>query len=82
MLTGWYVGYVIAAVVIAAVVVLVAMLLGLARTITVQAYGIADALHRVRKTTAPLPLVAAVNDDLGVIVNRAVEARAVVESGA
>lgn len=82
MLSGWYVGYVIAALVIAVVVVLVAMLLGLARTITVQAMAIAGALAEVRRTTRPIPLVGQVNDDLGVIVNRAAQARGVLEAGA
>ena len=82
MLTGWYVGYVIAAVLIAVVVVLVALLLGLARTITVQVLGIAEKVSDIRETTAPLPLVGRVNDDLTVIVNRAVQARGVLEAGA
>lgn len=80
MLTGWYVGYVIAALVIAVVVVLVAALLALARTITVQALGIAENLSDVREATRPLLLVGRVNEDLGVIVTRAVQARGVLEA--
>ena len=48
VLTGWYVGYVIALVVIAAVVVLVAIILGLARRIGVQAENITQALDEGR----------------------------------
>ena len=80
MLSGWYVGYVIAALVIAVVVVLVAMLLTIARTITIQALGIADTLADVRRATRPIPTVGRVNEDLGVIVNRAVDARGVLEA--
>ena len=82
MLTGWYVGYVIAALVIVVVVVLVAALLGLARRITVHALQIIDSLATVRANTRPLPMVAQVNEDLGVVVNRAKQARGVLEAGA
>ena len=82
MLTGWYVGYVAAALVIAVVVVLVAMLLTLARTLTVQALDIAETVADIRQTTKPLPMVGKVNDDLFVIVNRASQARGVLEAGA
>ena len=51
VLTGWYVGYVIALVVIAAVVVLVAIILGLARRIGVQAENITQALDEGRINT-------------------------------
>lgn len=82
MLTGWYVGYIVAALVIVVVVVLVASLLALARRITVHALKITDALAVVRENTRPLPLIGRVNEDLTVVVNRAVDARGVLEAGA
>ena len=54
VLTGWYVGYVIALVVIAAVVVLVAIILGLARRIGVQAEYITQALDEGRINSLPM----------------------------
>lgn len=82
VLTGWYVGYVVAALLIVVVVVLVASILALARRIAVRATDIVDALVVVRANTQPLPAVGQVNANLGVIVNRAVDARGVLEASA
>ena len=54
VLTGWYVGFVIAGLVIAIVVVLVATILGLARRIGVQAAEIEAALADTRMNTLAL----------------------------
>jgi heme exporter protein D len=54
VLTGWYVGYVIAAVIITIVVVLVSIILALARRIGVQADVITGALDQARINTLPL----------------------------
>ena len=53
-LTGWYVGYIIAGVLITVVVILVAIILGLARRIGVQADIIGGDLGRARIKTLPL----------------------------
>lgn len=76
VLTGWYVGYVITLVVIAAVVVLVAMILGLARRIGVQALRVTEALDEARIHTLALWDVAKVNDSLRGTIKRAKQARA------
>lgn len=75
VLTGWYVGYGIAAAVIVVVVCLVGWLLSLARRIGVQANAIVDALADIRATTAPIPLVAKLNRKLLHVVEQASTAR-------
>ncbi len=75
VLTGWYVGYVIAAVVIVAVVALVGWILGLARRIGVQVNAIAGTLTEIRGTTAPISTIAALNDKLARVVDHAAAAR-------
>jgi len=75
VLTGWYVGYVVAAVVIVVVVGLVGWLLALARRIGVQATAIADAIAEIRGTTAPIPLVGKLNQKLLHVVQQATTAR-------
>ncbi len=75
VLTGWYVGYVVAAVVIVVVVGLVGWLLALARRIGVQAAAIVDALADIRGTTAPIPLVGKLNQKLLHVVQQATTAR-------
>lgn len=75
VLTGWYVGLAIAGVVITLVVVLVAIILGLARRIGVQAVAIRDALEDSRVNTLPLWDVAHVNDTLRSITQGAAQAR-------
>ncbi|MBW3556043.1 MAG: hypothetical protein KY454_03790 [Actinobacteria bacterium] len=81
VLTGWYVGYVIALVVISAVVVLVGMILGLARRIGVQAEEVVAALDEGRINTLPLWDVAKVNDSLRVTGEHAMAARTILEAG-
>lgn len=75
VLTGWYVGFVIALVVISAVVVLVAIILGLARRIGVQAEAITASLDQARVSTLPLWEVDKVNEELKLIARNAEEAR-------
>jgi len=75
VLTGWYVGYVVAAVVIVVLVGLVGWLLALARRIGVQAAAIVDALADIRRTTAPVPLVGKLNQKLLHVVQQAGTAR-------
>ena len=75
-LTGWYVGYAIAAVVIAIVVVLVASILGLARRIAFQALQIEESLEHSRVNTLPLWEVDKVNSTVRSITKSAAQARA------
>lgn len=75
VLTGWYVGYVIAAAVIVVVVSLVGWLLSLARRIGIQAAAIVDAIADIRATTAPIPLVGKLNQKLLHVVQQASTAR-------
>ncbi|MGH9190294.1 MAG: hypothetical protein ACRD0Q_09725 [Acidimicrobiales bacterium] len=81
VLTGWYVGYAIAAVVISIVVVLVAIILGLARRIGVQADAITGALDQARINTLPLWDVDKVNGGVRSIIRSAQEARAALGGG-
>lgn len=74
-LTGWYVGYVIAAVVITIVVVCVSIILALARRIAVQADAITGALDQARINTLPLWDVDKVNGGVRSIMKSAQEAR-------
>jgi len=80
-LTGWYVGYVIAAVVITIVVVLVAIILSLARRIGVQADQITTALDEARINTLPLWDVDKINGSVRSITRSAQEARAILGGG-
>ena len=76
-LTGWYVGYVIAAVVITIVVVLVGIILALARRIGVQALQITAALDEARINTLPLWDVDKINTGVRSIIKSAETARQV-----
>ncbi len=76
-LTGWYVGYVIAAVVITIVVILVGIILALARRIGVQALQITAALDEARINTLPLWEVDKVNSGVRSIIKSAQSARQV-----
>jgi len=75
VLTGWYVGFVIAAVTISAVVVLVSMLLVLARRIGRQALLIEQSLEESRENTEGLWEVGIVNDAIGDIIGHATTLR-------
>jgi hypothetical protein len=75
VLTGWYVGYVIAAVVIVAVVGLVGWILGLARRIGVQVNAIGREITEIRGTTAPIATIGALNAKLAKVVDHAATAR-------
>ena len=79
VLTGWWVGFLIAAVAITVVVVLVAAILTLARRIALQALAITDALNEARENTLPLWDVSKVNTHLRTIVDGAQQARGVLE---
>ena len=81
VLTGWYVGFVIALVVITVVVILAGMILGLARRIGVQAEQVTTALDEGRLNTLPLWEVDKVNEELRLIVRDAEAARAVLGGG-
>lgn len=81
VLTGWYVGFVIALVVITVVVILAGMILGLARRIGVQAEQITSALDEGRVNTLPLWEVDKVNEELSLIIRDAEAARAVLGGG-
>lgn len=80
-LTGWYVGYVIAAVLITVVVILVAIILGLARRIGVQADIITGDLDQARINTLPLWDVDKVNGGVRSIITSAQEARSALGGG-
>jgi heme exporter protein D len=80
-LTGWYVGYVIAAVVISIVVILVAIILSLARRIAVQADQITSSLDEARINTLPLWDVDKINGSVRSITKSAQEARAMLGGG-
>ena len=81
VLTGWYVGFVIALVVISVVVVLVAIILGLARRIGVQAEAITATVDEARMNTLAMWEVDRVNTSLKNIVKDAEQARLVVGGG-
>jgi len=76
-MTGWYVGYVIAAVVITIVVILVGIILALARRIGVQALQITASLDESRINTLPLWEVDKVNSGVRSIIKSAQSARQV-----
>jgi hypothetical protein len=75
VLTGWYVGFVIALIVITVVVILAAIILGLARRIGVQAEAIVGGLDQGRIATLPLWEVDKVNEELRLLVRDAERAR-------
>lgn len=81
VLTGWYVGFVIALVVITVVVILAGIILGLARRIGVQAEQITASLDEGRVNTLPLWEVDKVNEELSLIIRDAEAARAVLGGG-
>ncbi len=78
-LTGWYVGFIIAAVVIVVVVILVGWILSLARRIGEQARTITLGLDECRINTVALWDVPVVNAAIEDINNSAVAARGVLE---
>ena len=80
-LTGWYVGYIIAGVLITVVVILVAIILGLARRIGVQADVVVGALDQARINTLPLWDVDKVNGGVRSIIKSAAEARTALGGG-
>lgn len=80
-LTGWYAGYVVAAVVIVLVVVLVAIILALVRGITGLADDITDVLDDVRANTTAVPAVGALNESLVSVVTHAAQAREALAGG-
>ncbi len=81
VLTGWYVGYAIAAVIITVVVILVGIILALARRIGVQAQEVTAALDEARINTLPLWDVDKVNGGVRSIIKSAQEARTVLGGG-
>ena len=81
VLTGWYVGLSMAAVVVAVVVVLVAIILGLARRISVQARSITGALNQARVNTLALWDVDKVNESIRLATMHAQQARSSLGGG-
>ncbi len=81
VLTGWYVGYAIAAVIITVVVILVGIILALARRIGVQASEVTAALDEARINTLPLWDVDKVNGGVRSIIKSAQEARTALGGG-
>ena len=81
VLTGWYIGFVIALVVITVVVILAGIILGLARRIGVQAEAITVSLDEGRVNTLPLWEVDKVNEELRLIVRDAEAARSALGGG-
>ncbi len=79
VLTGWYIGFIIAGVTITVVVVLVATILGLARRIGSQAAAVEAALEAGRVNTLALWEVNVVNDSIGEIIKHAGTARTALE---
>lgn len=77
VLTGWYVGYAIAAVIITVVVILVGIILALARRIGVQAQEVTAALDEARINTLPLWEVDKINSGVRSIIRSAEQARQV-----
>ena len=74
-LTGWYVGYVIAAVVIVVVVAMVAIILASVRRISGVADDITGVLDDIRVNTVAVPAVGTLNQGLVSIVTHAAQAR-------
>jgi hypothetical protein len=80
-LSGWYVGYIIAAVVIVVVVAMVGIILALVRRITALADDITDVLDDVRENTAAVPAVGTLNETLLSVVTHAAQARTALAGG-
>jgi hypothetical protein len=80
-LSGWYVGYIIAAVVIVIVVAMVAIILALVRRISGVADDITDVLDEIRVNTVTIPAVGALNDNLLSVVTHAAQARTALAGG-
>jgi hypothetical protein len=80
VLTGWYVGFAIAAVVIALVVALVAWILNLARRIGIQALAVEEQLELARAATNCIGDVPKVNAGLKDIAECCIAARGVLEA--
>lgn len=80
-LTGWYVGYVIAAVVIVIVVAMIAIILALVRRISAVADDITDVLDEVRVNTVSVPAVGTLNEGLLSVVTHASQARQALAGG-
>jgi hypothetical protein len=80
-LSGWYVGYVIAAVLIVVVVALVAMILALVRRISSVADDITEVLDEIRVNTVTIPAVGALNENLLSVVTHAAQARTALAGG-
>ena len=80
-LSGWYVGYVIAAVVIVVVVAMVAIILALVRRISGLADDITEVLDDVRENTVAIPAVGSLNESLLSVVMHAAQARTALAGG-
>lgn len=80
-LTGWYVGFVIAAVVIVVVVAMVAIILAQVRRITGLADDITDTLDDIRVNTESVPAVGTLNQSLLSVVTHAAQARQALAGG-
>lgn len=78
-LTGWYVGFVIAAVLITVVVILVAVILRLAQKIGEQANAITLGLDDCRANTMALWNVQIVDDGIKDITRSATQVREILE---
>ena len=80
-LSGWIVGYIIAAVVIVVVVAMVAIILALVRRISALADDITDVLDDVRENTVAVPAVGTLNESLLSVVTHAAQARTALAGG-
>lgn len=80
-LSGWYVGYVIAAVVIVVVVAMVAIILALVRRISAVAEDITEVLDDIRANTVTIPAVGTLNESLLSVVSHAAQARSALAGG-
>ncbi|MDQ6783505.1 MAG: hypothetical protein M3063_08705 [Actinomycetota bacterium] len=80
VLTGWYVGFIIATAVVIIVVILVVVILRLARTIAIQARDVTLALDDCRANTMALWEVQQVNTGVKDINRSAASARELLET--
>ena len=80
-LTGWYVGFIVAAVVIVVVVAMVSVILAQVRRITGLADDITDVLDDIRVNTESVPAVGALNTSLLSVVTHAAQARQALAGG-
>ena len=80
-LSGWYVGYIIAAVLIVVVVAMVAIILSLVRRIGALADDITEVLDDVRENTVAVPAVGTLNEGLLSVVTHAAQARTALAGG-